>query len=575
MRTSTVVITILLYLASVSLVALPPTHDQLARQIYVDENALGRNAADATLGGTQALKTTDDLRRRLTLNGFDPNTLLRGGEEVARESGASVVGTQGSLVARWKAPRTTGAEAIFLCTVLDDTGDDDSSELNVHKVALTLTVAKHVSESKWLAKDLVWIGADGIESLERVLEGLTGMGPSSSLLQATGVWGVLVVDIEDLKGGGVRVLTDGHEGAQGNMDLASLALYMAQRVGLEVDAGLPTLSSGVIELLPRRAARAVSTLVRRAGGRPDGAHGEFKRYDLDAVTVTVTRPPSQPSPSVDRRSRLGDVARALELCVRSVSNLLERFHHSHIQYVLLDGETFVDVGVLVAPVFALLVPLALVAVDLTKTPTAVSVGGWTRAALVVLSVHLSVVTLVSLSPSVLSTPETPEDWRGWLLWTGAVAGAVFGGQWVAHTLSDVLLKSGNEDDEDPNGTQLWRQIKAVNVSLAALELLAMACYNLALATVVGVFSVPMVCLALPLRHRPPLVRATVGGVSLALSPAVAGAAFAALVGATPTDALDTVRGWLERDLTEGLAAPWFVLGCYLPLSAVCCLIATS
>ena len=56
---------------------------------------------------------------------------------------------------------------------------------------------------------------------------------------------------------------------------------------------------------------------------------------------------------------LADLGHALELALRSLNGLLERFHHSYTLYLLASSDRFVTVEAYIAPLACLILILAL------------------------------------------------------------------------------------------------------------------------------------------------------------------------------------------------------------------------
>lgn len=71
-------------------------------------------------------------------------------------------------------------------------------------------------------------------------------------------------------------------------------------------------------------------------GLPTGAHGTFHRYHVDAITIFA-----YPAKGPFGFYNMGKV---VESMTRSMSNLLERLHHSHFFYLLTDPYRFVEVA---------------------------------------------------------------------------------------------------------------------------------------------------------------------------------------------------------------------------------------
>ena len=73
---------------------------------------------------------------------------------------------------------------------------------------------------------------------------------------------------------------------------------------------------------------------------PSGPHANFIRYNIDSVTLSLTKGPNANLRELSTR----DVLRSIEMVIRALSNLEEKLHQSFYFYVLPSTSTFVSVG---------------------------------------------------------------------------------------------------------------------------------------------------------------------------------------------------------------------------------------
>ncbi|GLJ41095.1 hypothetical protein SUGI_0851230 [Cryptomeria japonica] len=111
------------------------------------------------------------------------------------------------------------------------------------------------------------------------------------------------------------------------------------------------------------AATLASSIYHQALGIPTGAHGAFRDYQVDAITLKMS-PQFFLENETARMSFLLKLGRLLEGVVRSVNNLLEKFHQSFFLYFLTASSRFVSVGVYMIPFALLVVPLMILAASL-------------------------------------------------------------------------------------------------------------------------------------------------------------------------------------------------------------------
>lgn len=83
-------------------------------------------------------------------------------------------------------------------------------------------------------------------------------------------------------------------------------------------------------------------LLTQSTGVPNGNHGLFYRYGIEAVTLEGHR---QEHTNYQRKSNgATSILRLIEGITRSVNNLLERFHQSFFFYILVASDRFVSIG---------------------------------------------------------------------------------------------------------------------------------------------------------------------------------------------------------------------------------------
>ncbi|XP_023550991.1 glycosylphosphatidylinositol anchor attachment 1 protein-like isoform X1 [Cucurbita pepo subsp. pepo] len=110
-------------------------------------------------------------------------------------------------------------------------------------------------------------------------------------------------------------------------------------------------------------ATLASSLYYQAVGIPTGPHGAFRDYQIDAITVEMS-PKFSSGVKVRRDEFILRGGRLIEGVVRSVNNLLEKFHQSFFLYLMVSTSKFVSVGVYMIAFALLVAPLPAVAASL-------------------------------------------------------------------------------------------------------------------------------------------------------------------------------------------------------------------
>ncbi|KAK8357083.1 hypothetical protein V6Z12_A05G396800 [Gossypium hirsutum] len=190
----------------------------------------------------------------------------------------------------------------------------------------------------------------------------------------------------------ISIYAEASNGQMPNLDLINVVNYLAvHRQGLRVNVEKlwPLLNSSwlkslgeIFESLAKVAkslypkwkfgipateyvegtATLASSLYYQALGVPTGPHGAFRDYQVDAITLEIS--PKFSLDKVWRNDILLRGGRLIEGVIRSVNNLLEKFHQSFFLYLLTSPSKFVSVGVYMIAFALLIAPLPMVAASL-------------------------------------------------------------------------------------------------------------------------------------------------------------------------------------------------------------------
>lgn len=261
-------------------------------------------------------------------------------------------------------------------------------------------------------------------------------------------------------------------------------------------------------------ATLASSLYFQALGVPTGPHGAFRDYQVDAITLEVS-----PGAPLNKKSMQNEfllqVGRLTEGVIRSVNNLLEKFHQSFFLYLLASPSKFVSVGVYMIAFALLVAPLPIVAASLhtdanvwdsplkkgkTKSTLASATTDhsmsampwkWLHAAKNVFIVHLWGI-IVSLFPYVIcQIPNlTPTicvlTWVLLSMLSLPILYLVLGSPFAHYR----VFQPENRE---------WAILKSVMVSTAFIGLCLMSVINFATAEIGALLLVPMCLLAHPLK----------------------------------------------------------------------------
>lgn len=252
------------------------------------------------------------------------------------------------------------------------------------------------------------------------------------------------------------------------------------------------------------AATLASSMYSQGLGVPTGSHGAFRDYQVDAITLEIS-PKASPAKMIRRNEFILSGGRLIEGVVRSINNLLEKFHQSFFLYLLTSSSKYVSVGVYMIPFALLVAPLPIVAASLhadaskstlqSTSSSEVEVSHkswkWLNSARNVLVIHLWG-AVVSLLPYFLyqipnSTPTT-----NFIVW----------GLLSAFSLIILYFILGSPIFEaapsQPKKGE-WASLKSVTISTAFIGLSLMSVINFATAEIGALLIVPICLMARPLK----------------------------------------------------------------------------
>ncbi|XWS40694.1 hypothetical protein CRYUN_Cryun17cG0017600 [Craigia yunnanensis] len=258
-------------------------------------------------------------------------------------------------------------------------------------------------------------------------------------------------------------------------------------------------------------ATLASSLYYQALGVPTGPHGAFRDYQVDAVTLEIL--PRFSSDKVRRNDILLRGGRLIEGVIRSVNNLLEKFHQSFFLYLLTSPSKFVSVGVYMIAFALLIVPLPMVAASLyvdasslgncsksdnstTSAITNTDERGitvrswrWLNSAKLVFVVHLWG-AIVSLLPYFICQIPDCSPTTSFMIWVLLSMLSLLA---LYSVLASPLSYAEASQEKE------WAFVKSVTISSVFIGLGLMSVINFATAEIGALLMVPMCLLARPLK----------------------------------------------------------------------------
>lgn len=489
---------------------------------------------------------------------------------IQRNDSLSTSGT--NTVGIIRAPQGDGKEAIVMVTPYNSLNVTAGEALSL---GVGYSVFSLLSRVSWLAKDIIWLAADSKHGEYAAVAAwlrdyntlpfsdLKSFTETSSL--STLPMNKMSQEMKDVMSNGFRragtmaaaivikvsdsstefekdvlnIYAEASNGQMPNLDLINIVNYLAthgQGLLVRVEKIWSVLHSQWLKSLGElfefigKVARGLNpqwkfgipaadyvegtaTLARsmynQALGIPTGSHGAFRDYQVDAITMEI----SPKFSSSQRDMFLLRVGRMVEGVIRSVNNLLEKFHQSFFLYLLTSSNRFVSVGVYMIAFALLIAPLPLVAAALFSygskqkmeidtvpskfaaqpqkyVPTFTSLN-WLSAAKTVLFIHFwgAIVTLLPYFILQIPNSSPANNFVVWiflsvlcLLLTYAASGSFSNSRSTGHDTQKME----------------WALLKSVTVAAAFIGLCLMSVINFATAEMGALLLVPMCLTTAPL-----------------------------------------------------------------------------
>ncbi|XP_051225434.1 uncharacterized protein [Lolium perenne] len=455
-----------------------------------------------------------------------------------------------------RAPRGDGKEAIVLVTPYNSQRVKENELLSL---ALGFSVFSLLSRAEWLSKDIVWLSADSqfgeytavsawlsqyhnptfVAGVTNGPDGIAEKAETTDFKRAGTMAAALIFKVGETRNYGdrdsVTMYAEASNGQMPNLDLLNVVHYLAVhrqgfRVNIERISSLvtsawlrviaeviQTVGSLLRKINPdwkldiaapdyvEGTANLASSIYNQALGVPTGSHGAFRDYQVDAVSLEFS-PTFHLRNENAKSSFLVRGGRLIEGVVRSVNNLLEKFHQSFFLYLLTAPSKFISVGVYMIPFALLVVPLPIVAAALADggktegksmnghnmkgSADILQVDGgawkWLQSARVLLVIQIWAV-IVSLLPYYISqiADGTP------------IQSAVI---WVVLSIIVLIILYAMLGSPYSAGVE-WKLLKATMITSISIGLGLMSIINFATAQLGSLIVIPMCLFSRPVKAR--------------------------------------------------------------------------
>ncbi|XP_051172002.1 glycosylphosphatidylinositol anchor attachment 1 protein [Leptopilina boulardi] len=260
-----------------------------------------------------------------------------------------------------RAPRSVSTESIVINVPYRSLSSIHPT--TAPSIALLLAFAQFCRKQKYWAKDIIFLVTEheqlGIQAWLDAYHGVTS-GQDDVLLagdlpgRAGSIQAAIVLEMHAMKITSIDVKVEGLNGQLPNLDLFNLAQNMIHKEDIRrsVQQRFDYKSENKYNKWLYRGKTMAMMIMSQATGVPTGNHGLFHRFGIEAITLEgfekTTNGPE---------ANFSKVGRVVESIVRSLNNLLERFHQSYFFYLLPSTDRYVSIGIYTLPLVLMLATL--------------------------------------------------------------------------------------------------------------------------------------------------------------------------------------------------------------------------
>ncbi|KAL3102157.1 hypothetical protein niasHS_003566 [Heterodera schachtii] len=354
----------------------------------IQENALLAGLVEENWKDTSKLDHfLRDLRRNVgdkksELSDYIVNALVKMGVEVAKHSfrltpssfltNSSV--EKANVYGIVRSFRANPAESILLAVPMRSS--------KIEAVAVALAFADYAKRQSYWARDLIFLFIDGGDKVAAeawfadyhghrhpFIKPLGGDADDLHLeLHGGQIIGAYVLDFSGTIFSHIDLQFSMVNGKLPNMDLLNLCVLLVEKAGTVTSIhGVPQNRGMDDEDYQKSAKTVIRGILAQSMNEVESLASVIGRYGINAVALSAYTAKNNDEEREQQHHSstivdLVDTVRLIEGAVRSLNNLLEKFHHSYLLYVLVSPHRFVSVAFYMPLMGLLLSPLLLLAV---------------------------------------------------------------------------------------------------------------------------------------------------------------------------------------------------------------------
>ncbi|XP_061463201.1 glycosylphosphatidylinositol anchor attachment 1 protein [Rhineura floridana] len=259
-----------------------------------------------------------------------------------------------------RAPRAASTESLVLSVPCSE------GQQNNQAVGLMLALASYFRGQIYWAKDIIFlVNEHDLVGMEAWLEAyhdvnVTEMHSSGMLGRAGAIQAAIALELSSDVITSFDVAVEGLNGQLPNLDLVNLFYSFCQKNSLlcTIQGKLQRSDWDSLPAYAHSLQTLLLMVLKQASGRPQGDHGLFLRYHIEAITLRGINSFRQ------YKFDMSTIGATLEGMFRKLNNLLERLHQSFFFYLLPSLSRFVSIGVYMPALGFLILILVLKALEL-------------------------------------------------------------------------------------------------------------------------------------------------------------------------------------------------------------------
>ncbi|CRK93004.1 CLUMA_CG006533, isoform A [Clunio marinus] len=246
-----------------------------------------------------------------------------------------------------RAPRTASTEAIVLSIPYRP---PNSAHISITPtVPLLLAFAEFARRQKYWSKDLIFVVTDQEQlGMQAFLEAYFGEENPNILNSGTlngragNIIAAINFEIQDFEVDFNNLKIEGLNGQLPNLDLHNLVVKLSHKQGISTGYKMKPSDHNPEDSI-ENLKNLFSMMWTQSSGVPNGNHGLFHRYGIEALTIESVKKESS-VPNHNTQHKIMALLKIVEGISRSLNNLLERFHQSFFFYVIVSSDRFVSIG---------------------------------------------------------------------------------------------------------------------------------------------------------------------------------------------------------------------------------------